>query len=181
MYTGLWKLSWMDWMNSKICLWFLPWKKKLRKRRKRFLSSATAVWVESDASTIQPMPNQNRTNFVQETRIKTCCRTLHNVRKWPKMSYLNFAFSNNFCPIQNDLSGNTVCPKGSVFQKLAKWTIFGIFDSLLSTLNVNVARFARNIECDILSDFQTLCCTLFFPTKLFIEVDLKMSSAVSIF
>ena len=92
-----------------------------------------------------------------------------------------FCISNNFCPIQNDLSGNTVCPKGSVFQKLAKWTIFGIFDSLLSTLNVNVARFARNIECDILSDFQTLCCTLFFPTKLFIEVDLKMSSAVSIF
>ena len=55
------------------------------------------------------------------------------------------------------------------------------FLNFLFTQNVNVARFARNIECDILSDFQTLCCTLFFPTKLFIEVDLKMSSAVSIF
>ena len=42
------------------------------------------------------------------------------------------------------------------FQKLAKLTIFGIFDELLSTQNVNVARFARNVECDFLGDFQTL-------------------------
>ena len=27
----------------------------------------------------------------------------------------------------------------------------------MSTKNVNVARFARNIECDFFCDFQTLC------------------------
>ena len=32
-------------------------------------------------------------------------------------------------------------------------TIFGIFDELLSTQNVNAARFARNVECDIFCDF----------------------------
>ena len=34
------------------------------------------------------------------------------------------------------------------FQKLTKMTIFGIFNELLSTQNVNVARFARNVEWD---------------------------------
>ena len=38
----------------------------------------------------------------------------------------------------------------------SKWTIFGIFNQLLSTQNVNVARFARNVECDFFCDFQTL-------------------------
>ena len=36
-------------------------------------------------------------------------------------------------------------------------TNFGIFDELLSTQNVNVARIARNVECDFLTDFQTQC------------------------
>jgi len=41
------------------------------------------------------------------------------------------------------------------FSKISlKLTIFGIFNELLST--VNVARFARNLECDFLCDFQTL-------------------------
>ena len=33
---------------------------------------------------------------------------------------------------------------------------FGIFNELLSTQNVNVARFARNIKCDFFYCFQTL-------------------------
>ena len=41
-----------------------------------------------------------------------------------------------------------------VLQKLAKSTIFGIFNELLSTQYVNVARFARNVECDFFRDFQ---------------------------
>ena len=42
-------------------------------------------------------------------------------------------------------------------QKLAKnWPIFGNFNKLLSTQNVNVARFARNVEWDFFCDFQTL-------------------------
>ena len=35
-------------------------------------------------------------------------------------------------------------------------TIFGIFDELLSTQNVNLHRFARNIECDFLSGFHKI-------------------------
>ena len=45
------------------------------------------------------------------------------------MSHLNIsilAFSTNFCPIKTDLSGNTVWPQASDFQKLAKLAIFGI-------------------------------------------------------
>ena len=59
------------------------------------------------------------------------------------MSHLNFwilAFFNNFCPIKTDLSGNTVRPQASDFQKLA---IFGIFNLLLSIQNVSIAR---NVE-----------------------------------
>ena len=46
--------------------------------------------------------------------------------------------------------------KLKVFKKSPKLTIFGIFNDLLSTQNVNVARFARNVECDFFGDFQTL-------------------------
>ena len=67
------------------------------------------------------------------------------------------AFSINFCPIQSDLSGNTVWPQASVFQKLVKIDCFGVFNELLSIQNVNVARFARNVEGDFFYDFQTLC------------------------
>ena len=42
------------------------------------------------------------------------------------------------------------------YQVFKKWTIFGIFNQLLSTLNLKVARFARNLECDFLGDLQTL-------------------------
>ena len=46
------------------------------------------------------------------------------------------------------------------YSKCRIWIVlnFGIFDELLSTQNVNVARFARNVECDFLGDLQTLCC-----------------------
>ena len=62
------------------------------------------------------------------------------------------AFSTNICPNKVDLSGNTVWPQ---FSKciLSKLTILGIFDDILSTQIVNVAR---NVEWDFLSDFQTL-------------------------
>ena len=69
-------------------------------------------------------------------------------------------FFDIFCPIEIDLSGNFVWVLFSGFQKLAKLVIFGIFNELLSTHNVNVAHFARNNECDFLGDFETLC---FFP------------------
>ena len=36
--------------------------------------------------------------------------------------------------------------KLQVFKNSPKWTILGIFNQLLSTQNVNVARFARNVK-----------------------------------
>ena len=48
-------------------------------------------------------------------------------------------------------------PKKSHFRKITKLTIFGIFNQLLSTQNVSVARFARNFEWDFFCDFQPLC------------------------
>ena len=41
-------------------------------------------------------------------------------------------------------------------RQVFKLTIFGIFNELLFTQNVSVARFARNVECDFFYDFQTL-------------------------
>ena len=80
------------------------------------------------------------------------------------MLHLNFsilAFSTNFCPIKSDLSGNTVWPQASGFQKLAKMNDFWHFQ-LMFTQNVNVARLARNVEWDIFCDFQTLCVHCLF-------------------
>ena len=47
--------------------------------------------------------------------------------------------------------------KLQVFKNSPKWTIFGLFNELLSTQNVNVARFARNVEWDFFCDFRTPC------------------------
>ena len=88
---------------------------------------------------------------------------MHSGWKSPKMSHLKFsilAFPTNFCPIKSDLSGNTIWPQASGFQKLAKLTFLAFFSELLATQYVIVARFARNVECDFFSDFQTLCWCL---------------------
>ena len=39
--------------------------------------------------------------------------------------------------------------------------IFDFFNELLSTQNVDVDRFARNVEGDFFCDFQTLCKTYY--------------------
>ena len=59
-------------------------------------------------------------------------------------------------------------PKCRIFKNSPKWTIFGIFNEILAAQNVNVARFARNVEWDFFCDFQTLCkgrCS--YPKKIF--------------
>ena len=61
----------------------------------------------------------------------------------------------NFCLIKSSLSGNNDWPSASSFQKLFKVITFGIFNQFLATQNVNVTRFARNVEWDFLCDFQT--------------------------
>ena len=85
--------------------------------------------------------------------------SVHSVWKSSKMSYLNFwifAFSTNFCPIKTDLSGSHVWPQAQVFKNSPNWTIFGIFNEFSSTQNnVNVTRFASNVECDFFCELQT--------------------------
>ena len=60
------------------------------------------------------------------------------------------AFSTNVFPIKIDLSGKTVWPEASGFQKLYK-------SDLLSTQIIKVARFARNVEWDFFCNFKTPC------------------------
>ena len=84
----------------------------------------------------------------------------HSVWKSPKKSHWNFSilvFSTNFCPIESDMSVNTVWLQASGYQKLAKITLFEFLISFLATPNVNVARLACNVEWDFLNDFQALC------------------------
>ena len=58
-------------------------------------------------------------------------------------------FSTNFCSIKTDLSGYTVA--SFRFSKTPhNWRFFGILIQLLSIQNVNVARYARNVERDFL-------------------------------
>ena len=78
----------------------------------------------------------------------TCLVTLFD-RKTAKMSHFQFsilAFSTIYSFIKIDLSGNTVWPQASNFKNSPKLNIFGIFNTLWATQNINVARFARNIE-----------------------------------
>ena len=66
----------------------------------------------------------------EKFKFSFCKQKLKNVWKLLKMSHLNFwilAFSANFCPIKTDLSGNTVWPQASGFQKLAKMDHFWHF------------------------------------------------------
>ena len=60
-----------------------------------------------------------------------------------RLKFSILALSTNFCLIEIDLYGNTVWPQASGFQKVAKLTIFGIFNE---AQNANEARFARNVE-----------------------------------
>ena len=63
------------------------------------------------------------------------------------------AFSINFCPIENGLSGNTVRLKDLGFQKVAKMNHF--WHWIWSTRNVKKPRFDRNVDWVFFCDFQT--------------------------
>ena len=60
--------------------------------------------------------------------------------------------------------------KLQVFKNSPKLTIFGIFNELLTTQNINVARFARNVKWDFLSNFQTLWFQDYFSSDFVIFV-----------
>ena len=80
--------------------------------------------------------------------ISQCWKITQNVA----YKFFNLGISINFCPIKSDLSGNTAKLQG--FKNSPKLTIFGLFNELLSTQNVNVFRFARNVECDFFGIFK---------------------------
>ena len=81
-----------------------------------------------------------------------------------KMSHLNFYFW-HFPPNLSCLV-TLFDRKLQIFKNSPKLAIFGIFNELLSTQNVNVARFARNVERDFFCDFQTPCtASLWLRTK----------------
>ena len=87
--------------------------------------------------------------FSRKNSWKTINRKMHCVWKWLKISHFHFNI---------DLSGNTVWQL-QIFKKLAQ---IGTFLEFLMNfcplyLNVNVARFARNVEWDFLCVFQILC------------------------
>ena len=56
-----------------------------------------------------------------------------------------YAFSTNFCPFKLTCLVTLFNRKVSFLKNSSKWTIF---NELLSSQNVNVALFARNVECD---------------------------------
>ena len=85
------------------------------------------------------------------------CTVFENHPKCRTWNCQFWHYSPFFGLLKIDISGNTVWPQALGFLKLAKIDNFGIFNELLSTQNVNVARFARNVECDFFCDFQPLC------------------------
>ena len=73
--------------------------------------------------------------------------------------FLILAFSTNFPLLKVTCLVTLFDRKLQIFKNSPKLIIFGIFHELLSTQNVNVAGFARNIECDFSVDFHTRCYT----------------------
>ena len=64
------------------------------------------------------------------------------------LEFSSLAFMEPIFVLKNDLFGNYVWPKASVFKKIVK----------IDQSNVNIARFARTVvNCDFFCDFQTQC------------------------
>ena len=74
---------------------------------------------------------RNMMQVCAKSVILHCLKINQNV----SFEFLKFGISNQCLSFKIDPSGNT-----------AHMTIFGIFNELLSTQNVSVARFARNVE-----------------------------------
>ena len=95
-----------------------------------------------------------------------CLKIFQNVA----FDFFNCGFSFHFCFLILTCRVTLFDCKLLVYQKLAKLTFLGIFDAIWSTQNVNVARFARNVEWDYFYDFETLFVSWsypdFWPTKI---------------
>ena len=80
------------------------------------------------------------------------------------MSHLILAFFTNFCPIENDLSGNTFWRKALVFKISSKLTGFFFWHFWWTFVDRKLN--ARNVECDFFCDFQIPCSRIF--TNIFV-------------
>ena len=90
------------------------------------------------------------------------------------MSHLNFwilAFSTNLCPIKTDLSGNTVWPQASGFQKLVKMDHF--WHLWLTFVHSKCKRSSLRSQWDIFCDFQTICHCGFTKLQIVIWIQLQ--------
>ena len=79
------------------------------------------------------------------------------------LSHLNFwilAFFTNFCPMKTDLSGNTIWPQVSAFQKLALDHFWHFYLTFVHS-KCKRSSVARNVEWDFFCDFQTPCLNWF--------------------
>ena len=103
-------------------------------------------------------------NVISETNASVICLSISNQnvltlfenhQKCLIWIFLILVFSTNFCPFKIDRSCNTAWPQGSRFKKLAKLSIVGILNELLSTRNVNIHSSLRS-QC-WMRLFQTPC------------------------
>ena len=84
------------------------------------------------------------------------CISTHIVWKLLKISHLNLVIFHHFFVLLKVTCLVTLFGrKLQVLKKLVKMNYFWHFWQFLSTQNVNVARFARNVEWDLFRDFQT--------------------------
>ena len=77
-------------------------------------------------------------------------------------SFEFLAFFINICPIKIEMYDNSVDLKVPGFQKLPKIDHFCTLNELLSTQNVNLARFARNVEWDFFLWFSNTVLSVCF-------------------
>ena len=99
-----------------------------------FISSAPEWWTQKLHPLLLLYYSRSKSSFQREYKMvpKILTQKAANiVWKLLKMSHFNFwimAFPTIFCPIKTDLSGNTVWPQASSFQKLVKMDHFWHFE-----------------------------------------------------
>ena len=127
-----------DWVFEIVWIFVKVWLRKMIRKLQIYKGKSTLVSILS--------------------KITARWRFCHSVWKSPKCCIWIFEFW-HFLSIFVQLKLTCLVTlfdrKLQVFKNSPKLTIFGIFNQLLSTQNVNVARFARNVEWYFSCDFQT--------------------------
>ena len=98
------------------------------------------TYTTKNAIHVTTLVTSSTTRFYgHEASRSLVCLVMRCKARWPKMIVW----------VVVNIKGLRVtsrCPAPTVFENPAKLTVFGIFNELLSIQNVNVARFARNVE-----------------------------------